>query len=76
MADTTPDISNKDCLAICVLCVDSKGQAVERLLEVVEGKDKTVLGNATEIVNILKKNSLCTDNLAFQSYDFASNMSG
>lgn len=70
MADTTPDISHKDSLAICVQYVDSKGQAIERLLEVAEGKDKTGLGTATEIIDILTKNSLCTDNLAFQSYDF------
>lgn len=41
---------------------DSKGQAVERLLEVAEGKDKTGLGTATEIIDILINNSLCTDN--------------
>lgn len=76
MADTTPDISHKDCLAVCVRYANSKGQAVERLLEVAEGKDKSGLGTAAEIIDILKKNSLCTDNLAFQSYDFASNMSG
>lgn len=29
MADTTPDISHKDCLAICVRYVNSKGQAVK-----------------------------------------------
>jgi len=66
MADTTPDISHKDCLAICVRYVDSKGQAVERLLEVAEGKNKTGLGTATETIDILTKNSLCTDNLAFK----------
>lgn len=76
MADTTPDISHKDRLAVCVRYVNSKGQAIERLLEIAEAKDKTGLGTATEIIDILAKNSLCTDNLAFQSYDFASNMSG
>ncbi|XP_060879055.1 uncharacterized protein LOC132951270 [Metopolophium dirhodum] len=75
MADTTPDISHKDCLAICVR-YPRNGEAVERLLEVAEGKDKTGLGTGTEIIDILTKNSLCTNNLAFQSYDYASNMSG
>ncbi|XP_060881749.1 uncharacterized protein LOC132953246 [Metopolophium dirhodum] len=75
MAYTTPDISHKDCLAICVR-YPRNGEAVERLLEVAEGKDKTGLGTGTEIIDILTKNSLCTNNLAFQSYDYASNMSG
>lgn len=34
------------------------------------------LGTAKKIINILTKHSLCTHNLIFQSYDFASNKSG
>lgn len=76
MADTTPDISNQDRLAICVRYVNNNGEATERLLEISEGIDKTGLGTAKQIVHILDKNGLSTDSIAFQSYDFASNMSG
>lgn len=76
MADTTPDISHKDRLAVCVRYINNEGKAMERLLEINEGTDKTGLGTAKQIVGILKKNTLSTDNLSFQSYDFASNMSG
>lgn len=73
MADTTPDLSNQDRLAICVRYVD---EATERLLEIAEGIDKTSLRTAKQITHILEKNGLSTDGIAFQSYDFASNMSG
>lgn len=76
MADTTPDISNKDRLAVCVRYVNDNGEATERLLEISEGMDKTGLGTAKQIICILENNGLNTDNIAFQSYDFASNMSG
>ncbi|KAL4152659.1 hypothetical protein QTP88_000492 [Uroleucon formosanum] len=76
MADTTPDISHKDRLAVCVRYINNKGEAMERLLEINEGIDKTGLDTAKQIVGILKKNTLNTDSLSFQSYDFASNMSG
>lgn len=48
---------------------------MERLLEVVEGKDETGLDTATEIIDILTKNSLFMYG-QFKSYDFTSNMSG
>jgi hypothetical protein len=76
MADTTPDNSHKDRLAICLRYVNNIGKAIERLLEIAEGVDKTGLGTAKQIIEILNKNCLSTDNLVFQSYDYASNMSG
>ncbi|XP_050065932.1 uncharacterized protein LOC114126893 [Aphis gossypii] len=76
MADTTPDNSHKDRLAVCLRYVNNNGKAIERLLEIAEEVDKTVLGTAKQIIEILTKHSLGTDNLVFQSYDYASNMSG
>jgi len=76
MADTTPDNSHKDRLAVCLRYVNNNGKAIERLLEIAEGVDKTGLGTAKQIIEILTKHSLGTDNLVFQSYDYASNMSG
>ncbi|KAL4118970.1 hypothetical protein QTP88_011848 [Uroleucon formosanum] len=75
-ADTTPDISHQDRLAVCVRYVNSQGKAVERLLEMEKGTDKTGLGTASQIINILESNLLNPGLISFQSYDFASNMSG
>lgn len=61
MSDTTTsDNSHKNCLAVCLRYVDDNGKAIERHLEIAERIDKTGPG---------------TDNLVFQSYDYASNMS-
>ncbi|KAL4084673.1 hypothetical protein QTP88_027600 [Uroleucon formosanum] len=76
MADTTPDNSHKDRLAICLRYVNNNGKAIERLLEIAEGVGKTGLGTAKQIIEILTQHSLGTDNLVFQSYDYASNISG
>jgi len=76
LADKTPDVSHKDQLAICVRYVDSFGKISERLLEFYEATDKTGFGVATKINNVLENNGLPIKNIAFQSYDFASSMSG
>ncbi|KAL4083444.1 hypothetical protein QTP88_028760 [Uroleucon formosanum] len=44
-ADTTPDITHEDRLAVCTRYVNNQGKAVERLLEISKGTDKTGLGN-------------------------------
>jgi len=75
-ADTTPDISHEDRIAVCTRYVNSQGQAVERLLEISKGTDKTGLGTAKQIINILENNTLNPELITFQSYNFASNMSG
>jgi len=76
MADTTPDLSHKDILSVVVRFVDDKGKPEERLLEVREIVDKTGKGMANEILDTLRTNNLDLQNLVFQSYDFANNMSG
>ena len=79
MADTTPDTSKKDRLAVAVRYVkeDSSTFAVkERLLEIRETTEKTGIGQANDIIESLEENGLATSCLVFQSYDFASNMSG
>ncbi|KAF0713740.1 zinc finger MYM-type protein 1-like, partial [Aphis craccivora] len=76
MADTTPDISMKDQLAVCLRYVDQKGITNERLLDIVESTDKTGYGTAKSIYNCLIKYEINTNTVAFQSYDYASNMSG
>ena len=53
MADTTPDVSHKDRLAITCRYVDKIGQPRERLVSLTEAKDKTGEGGATEIIESL-----------------------
>lgn len=74
-ADTTPDLSNKDQLAVVTRYVD-KMVPCERLLAVKTVTAKTGQETAEEIVQVLRNNTLNTDQLVSQSYDFASNMSG
>lgn len=76
MADTTPDLSHKDILSVVVRFVNDEGKPEERLLEVREIVDKTGKGMANEILETLLTNQLDLQNLVFQSYDFANNMSG
>ncbi|XP_065654947.1 uncharacterized protein LOC136081550 [Hydra vulgaris] len=54
----------------------NQGKSVERLLEIEKGNDKTGSDTASQIVNILESNLLNPELIPFQSYDFASNMSG
>lgn len=76
LADTTPDVSLKDQLSVCLRYVDQRGSPNERLLDVVEVTDKTGYGLAKSIYDTLIKHKLKTGNVAFQSYDCASSMSG
>ena len=79
MADTTPDTSNKDRLAVAVRYDKEDGPSFavkEQLLEVKETTDKTGNRQASDILTSLEDKSLKLSELIFQSYDFASNMSG
>ena len=79
LADTTPDTSNKDRLAVAVRYVKEDGpsfEVKERLLEVKEATDKTGRGQASDILQSLENSGLKSSELVFQSYDFAYNMSG
>ena len=55
LADTTPDASHKDRLAIACRYVDKIGQPTERLVSFREAKNKTGEGGATEIIGSLMK---------------------
>ena len=76
MADTTPDVSHKDRLAIACCYVDKMGQPRERLVSLTEAVDKTGEGGATKMIGSLTKQGLNLDELCFQSYDYTSSMSG
>ena len=74
-ADTTPDVSNHDQLAVVVRYVKQMVPH-ERLLAVKHVTAKTGVATAEEVVGVLKKHTLDTDKLISQSYDFAKTMSG
>ena len=76
MADTTPDVSHKDRLALACRYVNKSGEPTERLISLGEAKDKRGEGGATEIIETLLKHGTSTDNLCFQSYDYTAAMSG
>ncbi len=74
MANTMPDVSHKDRLAIACRYVDANGQPRERLMSLTEAKDKT--GEADEIIEALNKHEINLNKLCFQSYDYTASMSG
>lgn len=76
MADTTPDSSHKDMISVVIRCPNEDCIPEEFLLKIEESPDKSGLGTAKQIFQIMTAKGLDIDCLAFQSYDFASNMSG
>ena len=75
-ADTTPDLSRKDQLAVVCRYVNENGDANERLLCMKSTTSKTGAGTADEIITTLNSQTLDTNELCFQSYDFTTSMSG
>ena len=75
MADTTPDVSNKDQMSIVVRYV-ADNASVERLLSLTVLEDKSGDGHATEILRCLNEHGIDVEKLHFQSYDFTACMSG
>jgi hypothetical protein len=75
-ADTTPDLSRKDQLAVMCRYVNEDGDAKERLLCIKSTTSKTGAGTADEIITALNSHALNTNELCFQSYDFTASMSG
>jgi hypothetical protein len=74
-ADTTPDLSRKDQLAMVCRYVNEDGDAKERLLYIKSTTSKMGAGTADEVTT-LNSHALNTNKLCFQSYDFTASMSG
>ncbi len=74
-ADTTPDLSNKDQMAIVCRYVNDEGEPKERLLKMDVTNSKTGEATAEKIIAVLNAKELDTKELKFQSYDFTSSMS-
>lgn len=76
LADTTPDYSHTERLSVVIRTVDSSCKPKERLLEIFEPTGKTGNHIAMDILACLNRNGININGLCFQSYDFASVMSG
>ncbi len=76
MADTMPDVSNKDQLAVAVCYLDADDKPTERLVQVREVTEKTGEGLANEILTSLAECKIDKEMMRFQTYDSAANMSG
>ena len=77
-ADTTPDqdLPRIDQLAIVCRYVNEDGDANERPLCMKSTTSKTGVGTADEIITTLNSQTLDTNELCFQSYDFTTSISG
>ena len=75
-ADTTPDLSRRDQMAVVCRYVNAGGDAKERLLSMKSTASKKGDDTADEIISTLNSHTLDTDELCFQSYDFTNSMSG
>ena len=75
-ADTTPDASHKDQMTVVCRIAGVDGKPKERLLAMKVVTSKTGDATAKDVLEVINSNSLNTDELLFQSYDFASSMSG
>ena len=74
-ADTTPDLSKQDQMAVVCRYVNTDGNPKERLLSIKSTVSKKGADTADEIITTLNNNTLDTDELCFQSYDFTNSMS-
>ena len=75
-ADTTPNTLNQDMLIVAVKYVNHMSIPCERRLEMKESLDKTDAGAAKGVIKSLIENEIDIDMLAFQTYDFATSISG
>nr|XP_047122341.1 zinc finger MYM-type protein 1-like [Hydra vulgaris] len=71
MADTTPDVSHSDKLAIAVRYVDNNCNIKERIVQICEVADKTGDGIADLIISTINNLQLDVNSVVFQGYDYA-----
>ena len=74
-ADTTPDFSRHDQLAVAIRYV-KETSPTERLLALKHVSGKTGVATAENIVKVLQESTLDTSQLVRQSYDFPKTISG
>ena len=77
MADTTPDVNHSDELSVALRFINTDTfEPEERLVRIMETKDKTGLGSANNIIKCLNLSDIPLEEVMFQTYDSAANMCG
>lgn len=76
MTDSTPDKSHRDQFSVVARYINSVGEICERVFDFFQLEYKNGEEIAKALVENLNKNGLDVDKVGFQSYDFASTMSG
>ena len=76
VVDSTPDVTHREQLSICVRIVGKDGLATEHILACKEESDTAATGSFSVIVKALESKNVSFEKLVGQTYDGASNMSG
>ena len=76
IADTTPDVSRKEQLSICVRIVHNNGRCTEHILSCVQALGTKAVNLFQLIKMTLQSCNITYEKLVGQAYDGASNMSG
>ena len=76
IVDTTPDITSKEQVSICIRIVSKKGEVSEHLLDCVEAQKTTASALLEIIIKAFEEKGITCEKLVAQTYDGASNMSG
>ncbi|KAH7666046.1 Ribonuclease H-like protein [Dioscorea alata] len=76
LVDESPDVSNKEQMALVLRYMNNRGCIVERFLAIVHVFDTTALSLKEAIESMFSKHGLSLSRLREQGYDGASNMRG
>ena len=69
IADTTPDVSHSDELSVSLRFINADtSEAEERLVRIMETKDKTGLGSANDIIKCLNLSDIPLEEVMFQTH--------
>ena len=75
MADTTPDVSQKDQMSVICRYINVNGGVCEHVIDIKEVCEKTGEGQASAVIQSVDNKGLDNARIAFQSYDFTNSMS-
>ena len=76
IVDTTPDITSKEQLSICIRIVSKDGNVSEHILECEEAERTTASALFEVIVKVFESKGISCQKIVAQTYDGASNMNG
>ena len=76
IADTTPDVTHKEQLSVCVKIVDEVGDCSEHLLSCQRASGTSAVPLYNTIATALESRGVTCEKLVAQTYDGASHMNG